>query len=119
MVYTRHASRLSEKLRENASNSHYSTPEKARLRAAYRERKQYNFTGTNHSNNSLFRRLGIAKSSAYRILASESLNPSDRTFHNDPAVKETRGRLKLITDQDLGRMEAILEQANVQDRAMT
>jgi hypothetical protein len=119
MVYTRHASRLSEKLRENASNSHYSTPEKARLRAAYRERKQYNFTGTNHSNNSLFRRLGIAKSSAYRILASESLNPSDRTFHNDPAVKETRGRPKLITDQDLSRMEAILESCDVQGRSMT
>ena len=98
MVYTRSASRLSEKQRENASNTHYSTPKKARLRAAYRERKRIDFTGTNDSNNSLFRQLGVIKSSAYRILASESLNPSNQTFHNDPSIKETRGRPKTISD---------------------
>ena len=114
MVLTRSASRLSQKQQENASNTHYSTPKKARLRAAYRERKRIDFTGTNDLNNSLFQQLGIAKSSAYRILASESLNPSNRTFYNDPSVKETRGRLKLITDQDLSRMEAIIQSCDIQ-----
>ena len=50
----------------------------------------------------LFQRCHVARSTGYRNLASESLNPSERTFHNDPAVKETRGRLKLIyLDEDL------------------
>jgi hypothetical protein len=64
------------------------------------------FSGTN-TKNQLCHRLGIPKRSVNRILASEFINPSHRTFHNDPAVKEIRGRPKLITDEDLNRMEVI------------
>jgi len=56
--------------------------------AHFQELKQRDFTGISDSNNELFRRLGIPKRSAYRILASESVNPSDRTFHNQPDVMQ-------------------------------
>src|SRR5256885_9661159 len=56
---------------------------------------------------------------SYRILASENFNQSDRTFHNQSDVTETRGRPKLITDEDLHRMEAIIESCDVQGRSMT
>ena len=119
MVYTRQASRLSQRLQSNASNPHHDTPTKSRLRAAYRERKRHVFTTPYDSNNSLFQDYGIARSSAYRIIASESLNPSDRTFHNQPGIQETRGRPKKITDDDLSRMDAIIQSCDVQGRAMT
>src|SRR6266480_4634642 len=100
MVHTRLALQLSQRNRENASHVHHTTPTKARIRARYAESRLHSFSGAN-TKNQLCRRLGIPKSSVNRILASEFVNTSDRTFHNDPAIKETRGRPKLITDQDL------------------
>ena len=98
IVLTRHASRLSQRNQENASNPHHSTPKKARVRAAYKELKQHDFTRARDLNTTLFQRLDIARSSSYRIITSENLNQSDWTFHNQPGVTETRGRRKLITD---------------------
>jgi hypothetical protein len=90
-----------------------------RLKGPYTEFKQHDFTGNNDSKNSLFRRLDVAESSAYQILASEDFNQSDRTFHNRPGAKETRGQPKLIADQDIHQMEAILHDSDIETRSMT
>ena len=118
MVSTRLASKLSDQKRENASHRHHDTPTKARIRAQYEEFKVHDYSGTN-TKTLLYSRIGIPRRSINRILASEFSNPSHRTFHNDPAIKETRGRPKLITDDDLHRMEAIIQSCDVQGRAMT
>jgi hypothetical protein len=119
MVLTRQTSIISRKVHENRSNPNHSTPQKARLRAAFNELKHHDYNGVEDSNNALFNRLGIAKSSAYRILGSELTNPSDRTHHNQPGVAERRGRPKAITPDHQRQMEAILHNSDVQTRLMT
>jgi hypothetical protein len=115
MVFTRHASRLAEINQENASNKHHDTPKKARVKAAYEELKLHEFTGARDTNNSLFQRLDIPKRSGYRILAQQA----DRTHHNQPGIDEARGRPKLITPQDLARLDTIIQSCGVQGRSMT
>jgi transposase len=119
MVLTRQESRLSEKNRQNASNPHHSTPKKARIRAAHEQLQAHESTGYHDTNIALFRRYDVAKSSGYRILASESANQSDRTFHNQPGVTETRGRRKKIIDEDLHQIEEILHNSDIETRSVT
>jgi hypothetical protein len=88
MVLTRQDLILYQRLRKSASNTHHSTPTKARLRAAHQVLQNHDFRGVQDSNNTLFRQLGIAKSFAYRILASELINQSDYTHYNQPVVIE-------------------------------
>jgi hypothetical protein len=94
-------------------------PTKARVRAAYRELKRHDFTGARTSKTELFRHLGIARRSGNRTLLTEFLNSSDRTFHNQPNIEETRGRPKAITNEALRTMGTILRNSDVQTRAMT
>ena len=115
MVFTRHASRLSQKNHENRSNPNHDTPTKAGLRAAYKHHitlLPHGFTNATNTNQALFKSLDIALSSAYRILASQSIEQSDQTFHNQPDVTETRGRPKTIINEDLNVMDAILRDSD-------
>jgi hypothetical protein len=122
MVLTRQASILARRNQENASNPHHNTPKKARIRAAYKEWLETTpseETRTTITKQAFFERNHISRRSGYRILGLELTNPSDRTFHNQPGVTETRGRRKLIIDDDLHRMEEILYNSDIETRSMT
>ena len=63
--------------------------------------------------------MGITKPTYYRHIHSQASEPSNRTIHNQPGIKEPRGRPRKITATEINMMERIVEEADVQERAMT
>ena len=112
MPLTRSEEALSQRNRANASNPHHNTPQKARIReAAFQLRTNGNWNGI-YNLNGIFERQGVSKTRGYAILR-ENLD-SDRTFPQEEK-EETRGRPKKIPQAKIWVMEAIIEQADVQE----
>ena len=63
--------------------------------------------------------MGIIKPTYYRYIHSQALEPSNRTIHNQPGIKEPRGRPRKIIATEINIIERIVEEADVQERAIT
>ena len=104
MVFTRAQSRLSNRNRINASRPHFDTPKKARIRAACYELERHGHWSGCHNKREIFHEYGVSTASGYRILKDDS----DRTHHNNPIRKETRGRPRILSQGDIEKLEHIL-----------
>jgi hypothetical protein len=83
---------------------HHDTPKKSRVKGAYifAEMQRIHY-GHQYSKRDIFKAAGVSEGSGYAILQD-----FDRRFHNNPFVNETRGRKKLLTDEDLDKVEHML-----------
>lgn len=92
---------------------HHDTPKKARVKGAVafaqQQKERY---GRDFSYNEIFRACQVSKTRGYEIIKS-----FDRKFHN--ACKETRGRKKLLTDEDLDKIERLLWSEGFEARRLT
>jgi len=83
---------------------HHRTLKKAKLQGAYQyalfQKRHY---GTPFYNNDLFLDNGISKTRGYEILKDYK-----RTFHNNPFVNESRGWKKILSKEDINKMEKII-----------
>ena len=97
---------------EKQSQSLKTTPIKARIQGAvdFLEKK-----GIKGLNEDVFRANKVSHATGYRILKSR--NP--RTLVNNPTRKETRGRKKVITPEQIREMEMILENEGLEGRGLT
>jgi hypothetical protein len=60
-----------------------------------------------------YQRIDIIKSIYYRHIHSQASEPSNRTIHNQPDIKEPRGRPRKITAIEINIIERIVEEADV------
>lgn len=84
MTLTRVATEINQRKRKNATNPHLNTPQKARIRQAYTDRKEMNYYGLrsrNHSFKAAYEALGVSKTSAYRTIREARPSDVDRTIH--------------------------------------
>ena len=88
------------------------TPIKARIQGAVEFLEKKGIKGLNED---VFRANGVSHATGYRILKSS--NP--RTQINDPTRKETRGRKKVNTPEQIREMEMILENEGLEGRGLT
>lgn len=72
-------------------------------------------TGRKGEKSNVFRHAGVSRAQGYRLLASE--NPGH--LQNDSNRRETRGRKKIITSDQLKEMEYILETEGLETRGLT
>ena len=94
---------------------HHTTPKKARLQGAYNfARYQKERYGHTFHKTDLFRTVGVSRTRGYEILRD-----CPRTFHNNPFVDETRGRKKLLTDDDLDKVEKTLWDNGIEGRTLS
>jgi hypothetical protein len=107
---------IAERNRENASHPHYDTPKKARVREAISTLQSTGVYNGQHTKQAVFDRLGVSKTQGYAILRQKP--NTDRTFPT-AGEKETRGAPHIISQEYIWRMEEILRNADVEERAMT
>ncbi|KAI3322351.1 hypothetical protein HD806DRAFT_536188 [Xylariaceae sp. AK1471] len=79
---------------------HVDTPKKTQLRAIKRFCEA---EGIEHTNRQLFKHCDIKDRTGYYILKD-----TDRSFHNNPFTVETRGRNRLLSEEQLDQLEAFL-----------
>lgn len=116
MPQTRSQHILTERNKANASNPHHETPQKSRIREAARILRTTGTWNGRHNLQGVFEEYGVSRARGYAILNERT--HTDRTFPHIPEV-ETRGRPREIPQAKLWEMEQILEQADVQERAMS
>jgi hypothetical protein len=122
MVQTRTSEETSKRKRENASNSHLSTPQKARIHQAYTDRKAINSSGLrsiNHTFSASFQAQHVSKSAAYRVIQDKRPGDDDRTLHNALDRDEPRGRSRKIKPNEVHEMERYIEEADAIGRSIT
>ncbi|KAL6806435.1 hypothetical protein GGI42DRAFT_282163 [Trichoderma sp. SZMC 28013] len=97
-----------------AHRHHLDTPTKARVKGAVAfaqfQKQRY---GHDFSYQDIFRSFQVSKSRGYEILKSSS----DRTFHNE--FEETRGRKKLLTDEDIEKLKKLIWSEDFEARGLT
>lgn len=122
MTLTRVATEINQRKRKNATNPHLNTPQKARIRQAYTDRKEMNYYGLrsrNHSFKAAYEALAVSKTSAYRTIREARPSDVDRTIHNARDVDEPRGRPRTITPSEIHEMERIIKESDAIGRSMT
>lgn len=92
---------------------HHDTPKRARVKGAvaYAQRIQ-DVHGIPINYRDIFRTCQVSKTRGYQILKEV-----DRTFHN--ACEETRGRKKLLSQEDLDKIEELLWSEGFEARRLT
>ena len=95
-----------------SENCQKNTPITARVQGAIGFLEKKEIKGVNEN---AFRENGVSHATGYRILKSS--NP--RKLKNDPTRNETRGRKKVITPEQIRRMEIILENEGLEGRGLT
>ncbi|KAK4063007.1 hypothetical protein Trihar35433_8802 [Trichoderma harzianum] len=82
---------------------HFDTPRKARVKGAlaYAQYRKQRY-GIDFSYHDIFEACQVSRSRGYEIIKSSS----DRTFHNE--FEETRGRKKLLTDEDIDKLKKLI-----------
>ena len=83
---------------------HNDTPKKARVKGAYAfaEMQRLHY-GHQYSMGDLFKAAGVTSARGYHILKDYN-----RRFHNNPFTEETRSRKKILTEDDLDKVERML-----------
>ncbi|KAL7789686.1 hypothetical protein V8C43DRAFT_286125 [Trichoderma afarasin] len=93
---------------------HIDTPRKARVKGAvaYAQLQKQRY-GIDFSYQDIFQICQVSKTRGYEILKSSS----DRTFHNE--FEETRGRKKLLTDEDIDKLKKLIWSDDFEARQLT
>ena len=94
------------------ASMHYSTPKKAKVQSIC---DYLDSQGTTYSHADIFKYAGVSKRTGWRIL-SQTRDLEPRTFHS--IHKETRGRKKKISEQDLRVLEAFIEENGFDSRSL-
>lgn len=92
---------------------HHDTPKKARVKGAvaFAQQQKQRF-GHDFSYQDIFQACQVSKTRGYEIVKS-----FDRKFHN--ACEETRGRKKILTNEDLDKLENLLWSEGFEARRLT
>lgn len=91
---------------------HFPTPVKAKVQGTIEYLRAQRITGQNEN---VFCFFGVCHTVGWKILREG--NP--RRHHNQPGVREQRGRKKIITDEQMKEMERIIETEGISGRALT
>jgi hypothetical protein len=103
-------------------HSHLDTPKKARIRQQYDDFKEDNSHSPSSGDKTLIQKIrviGASKTSYYRCLRDKHPGDNNRTIHNQSDVLEPRGRPRKITPAQINIIERIVEEADIQERAIT
>jgi hypothetical protein len=83
---------------------YHKTLKKARVRGAYdfalQQERRY---GIPFYKSDIFRANVVSRYRGYKIL-----DDYHRTFHNNPIIDETRSRKKILSDEDVDKMEKVI-----------
>jgi hypothetical protein len=90
---------------------HHCTPQKAKIQGTIEYLQAKGITGQKEA---VFRHFGVPARTGYRLLTTGS-----RRHHNDMFIPEKRGRKSIITEEQLRRMERIVEEYGFDGRALT
>jgi len=94
---------------------HHKTPKKARVQGAYtfalNQQRRY---GHNFFKTDIFRSTGVSRTQGYLILKDYP-----RTFNNNPFINETRGCKRLLTDEDIDKIEKVIWEYGIKGRMLS
>jgi len=94
---------------------HHKTPKKARVQGAYNfalfQKRTY---GVSFFKEDIFRANGVSHTRGQKILKDHS-----RSFHNNLFINETRGRKKILTEEDVDKMEKTLWDHGIEGRMLS
>jgi nitrogenase molybdenum-iron protein alpha/beta subunit len=98
-----------------SSNTHADTPTKARVKGALAmARFQKEHYGTPFFHRDICGAIGVNKRRGYRILKDV-----DRRFHNNPLTEETRGRKKILSEDDIDKIEKLIGENGIEGRKLS
>ena len=95
--------------------AHHRTPKKAKVQGMYEfalvQQRRY---GTPFFKSDIFRIAGVSQTRGNKILKDYP-----RTFHNNPFVDETRGRKRILTEEDVDKMEKVIWDHGIEGRMLS
>ncbi len=97
---------------DREGHGHYFTPAQAKVRGAVQFCERM---GIEYFKEDVFRTFNVSHRQGYEFLRNGS---SSRRLHNNPDQEETRGRPRLISAKKLREMERILQEEDIEARAM-
>ena len=95
--------------------AHHKTPKKAKVQGMYQfALAQQDRFGTPFFKSDIFRIAGVSKTRGNAILKDYP-----RTFKNNPFVDETRGRKRILTEEDVDKMEKVIWDHGIEGRMLS